>query len=271
MNYLTLLNKTPGIGLNITRLPYRPKGTKTLTKKVYQYLQIDKQNLKTEDIEEVLIDFIVEKSWLDKHKAEDNDIILNHYTKYGWDELYTENISKDNNFIYYQSNATSFSYFAISLKYATALIENITSNTIMIPFRLYGIAYKTETHQMPSGTPFIIENTNTGEMIEGITGIGPNPGAYSVILHGHVGDLVNIKIGSDAYNASFSTILREDMTTIDFLLNENMGGFVPMNKENIFLSRMSKVRTIVFINSIVIFLILITAFIMIIKRIRSKK
>jgi len=268
---LTLHNKTPGIGLNITKLPYRPKGTKAMLKKVYQYLKIDKSNLAQENIEEVVIDFIVEKSWLDKHKAKDNDIILNHYTRFGWDELYTENISGDNNFVYYESNTTSFSYFAISLKYPTSLVENITSNSIMLPFRLYGIAYKTEKDQMPAGTQFTIINTNTGETVKGITGIGPNPGAYSVVIHGQIGDFVTIKIGSEAYNASFSTVLREDLQTIDFLLNKDMGGFVPMNKENIFLSRISKVRTVVFINSLLIFLILLTALILLLRNRRKNE
>jgi len=267
---LRLRNITQGIGINITKLPYRPDGTKTLTKKVYQYLKIDKQNLNDENIKEAEIEFIVEKSWIEKNKAKDNDVVLNHYTKSGWNELDTVNVSKDAMFVYYQANTSGFSFFAISLKYAVQLIENITSNTILNPFSLYGIVYKTETQQMPAGTPFIIENTNTGETVDGITGIGPNPGAYSVVMHGHEGDLVSIKIGSDNYNASFSTILRQDTNTINFLLNEEMGGFVPMTKENVYLSRISHVRTIVFINSALIIVILLVSLILFIQKIRRK-
>lgn len=267
---LSLRNRTDNVGVNILELPSRPKETKSLDKKVYQYLKIDKQNFQNENIAEASIEFVVEKSWLAKQNAKDNDIVLNHYTKRGWNELETENKSRDEKFVRYQSTATSFSFFAISLRYLLPLAENITVNIILTPFRLYGVAYRTETQQMPVGTPFVIENTNTGEAVDGITGIGPNSGAYSVLLHGHEGDAVTIKIGDPSYNASFSTILREDMKTINFLLNEEMGGFVPMTKENVYLSRVSNVRMIVYINSALILLMLIAALLILLKYMQGK-
>ena len=81
--------------------------------KAYQYVKIDLDNFKDEDIIEANIEFVVKKSWLNETKTNRDNIKLYRYDG-TWNELSTEFVKETEGNVYFKSTSPGFSYFAIS-------------------------------------------------------------------------------------------------------------------------------------------------------------
>ena len=85
----------------------------------YQSFQIDVIGLNDTNIESVVIDFKVNKTWLDESGIVD-DIVLYRKQDKGnqWDELLTTFVSSDDDYYYFTTTSSGFSSFTIALKIA---------------------------------------------------------------------------------------------------------------------------------------------------------
>lgn len=99
-----LLNKTekPSIGI-------------LSGKKVYGYLEVQKTKITDNDIEDILIQFKINRSWHKENKVGYDNVSLYRYTT-KWIELPTIKSEIDDDYIYYNATSLGFSYFAIAEK-----------------------------------------------------------------------------------------------------------------------------------------------------------
>jgi PGF-pre-PGF domain-containing protein len=240
--------------LKVEELNERPKDGSRISRRVYKYLRIE--NIGQADIKEAIINFTVDLGWLNENGIGYDQIVLSRYTKDGWQDLITKNVSKDNNFVYYIAKTPGFSYFAITIKEGVIVksVLNPQISRLALPYRISGTIYKFgKFRQADLGTRFTIENLNTSEIISGKTGIGPNPGAYSVLLHGRGGDLIKIKIGD--IEKEYLTRLK-DVDNLDFMINIGNMGFTRITGYTLF-ELPNRPLLLFFISSVFIFLLII--------------
>ena len=83
--------------------------------KVYQYLKINKKNLKDTDAQSFTVSFRVTKAWLTENKLASGDVALYRYSN-GWNELTTSVASSDATYVNYDADTPGFSSFAIGTK-----------------------------------------------------------------------------------------------------------------------------------------------------------
>ena len=200
--------------LKVEELSERPKDASRISKRVYKYLKIE--NVNQINLEEAVINFTVDLNWLNQTGIKYDDIALTRYTKEAWQDLVTDNISRDDKYVYYIAKTPGFSYFAISVKEGVKVkdILNPQISKINVPYSISGIIYKFgKLKQVSQETIFIIENLNTSETLIGKTGIGPFTGAYSVLLNGNYGDKIKINV----MGKEFLTTLK-DVDNLDLML-----------------------------------------------------
>jgi PGF-pre-PGF domain-containing protein len=70
----------------------------------------------SKNIKTAIIEFSVEKSWLEEHNAKPEDVVLQRYADDTWETLETTKTNQDDTKIYYQATTDHFSPFAITLK-----------------------------------------------------------------------------------------------------------------------------------------------------------
>jgi len=94
---------------------------------VYRYLRITTQNLDNENIENVNVQFKVEKSWLEENNLNPHTVLLNQYSEEEgkWNGLVTEMVGEDDDYYYYEASLQGFSVFAISAGEETAAFWRI--------------------------------------------------------------------------------------------------------------------------------------------------
>ncbi|MBN1156135.1 PGF-pre-PGF domain-containing protein [Candidatus Woesearchaeota archaeon] len=90
-----------------------------LTVPIYKYIQIT-NSYKEGDLNNIVISFRVEKYWLASMKLSEQDIALYHFTNNQWYVLPTTFKSSDADYAYYESETSSFSYFAVGERRAVA-------------------------------------------------------------------------------------------------------------------------------------------------------
>jgi PGF-pre-PGF domain-containing protein len=262
--------------IEIEKISERPKALKRMSKKVYQYIKIEKKNFIDNYIENAIINFKVRRKWLEENGIKENDIVLSRFNGTKWEELFTINKSKDDRYIYYEAKTPNFSYFAITIK-SGVITKNILKpiiSSIKMPHRISGIIYKDyEKKQVPRGTSYVIENLNNSEIIYGKTGIASNSGGYLALIHGNDGDWIRIRIRDTKLNTSFSTVLKGDMDNLDFILNKRkreftqITGFSPLEIKAKYPLVKLRRNTINFIIVIVLFI----SFISVVRVILKKK
>jgi len=87
--------------------------------KVYQYIVVETENL-DDNVENVEIEFKVQKSWFDTKKYDKEKISLIRYHD-GWSTLNTTIVNEDNSYVYYTAKSQGFSIFAVKV---LELVEN---------------------------------------------------------------------------------------------------------------------------------------------------
>ncbi len=129
---INIKNPASNVEVSVTKLDSKPAAiTQEATGKVYQYIEINKKNLKDDDISNAAINFKVEKSWLTENNADENGVVLNRYTTL-WNELETSKISSEPKYAYYKALTPSFSYFAVSAKEKAVPEETGAANISVI-------------------------------------------------------------------------------------------------------------------------------------------
>ena len=83
---------------------------------VYQYLNIASENIAAEDVEKVLIEFRVERSWVDNEDIDEGTITLCRYNAEAneWTSLPTEKIGEDAIYLYFSAESPGLSVFTIT-------------------------------------------------------------------------------------------------------------------------------------------------------------
>ena len=108
-------NSVNNVRINIIKLPGKPAYVvHELKGKVYHYIEINKSDIRDEDINKTLIRFRVEKSWINANNINESTIALNRYTADGWKRLPTIKISEDGENVYFEAEFSGLSLFAIT-------------------------------------------------------------------------------------------------------------------------------------------------------------
>ena len=110
--------------IRVTEIPV-PKPPKV---KVYGYVKIEVESEDNKTVEGT-ITFNVSKDWLNKHGIDKNQIVLMKYVDGKWIELKTRVIGEDKQYVYYEAETPSFSYYAIAAKEVTPTITPTVTPT----------------------------------------------------------------------------------------------------------------------------------------------
>lgn len=111
-------NEAQNVKITVTKYDGKPAEVSvSKSGKVYQYLQINAQNLGTK-LDKATVQFRVEKSWASSNGLDKDEIAVYKFdeTVNKWNELQTTFSSEDSTYYYYDAELDSFSYFAISEK-----------------------------------------------------------------------------------------------------------------------------------------------------------
>jgi PGF-pre-PGF domain-containing protein len=104
--------------------------SKKPSKNIYQYINIENENIDSQNIDEVKFEFMVEKIWLLENNISQGDIILLRYLEDSeeWQALSTKLIDSGAALITYEATSTGFSTFAVGIKQGPEDEEIIITN-----------------------------------------------------------------------------------------------------------------------------------------------
>jgi PGF-pre-PGF domain-containing protein len=114
---IAVKNPVNNIRIRIKKLEQKPADvTVNLTGKVYHYIEIEKTNIRDEDINKTTIKFSVDKLWIRENKVNESTITLNRWNGISntWQKLPTRKIDEDQETIYFESETSKLSIFAIT-------------------------------------------------------------------------------------------------------------------------------------------------------------
>jgi PGF-pre-PGF domain-containing protein len=114
------------------------KGISTLVSEappgeVYKYMNIwvgDTGFATSDNIENAVISFKVEKSWVSDNDIQSSMISLYRYNDNNWKELETQKVKEDERYLYFESETPGFSPFVI-----TGIKKESSSGTAVVPLR----------------------------------------------------------------------------------------------------------------------------------------
>ena len=115
---IEVTNPAQNVKITVTKHDGKPAAVSVAkTGKVYQYLQIDAQNLGT-NLDKASVLFKVEKSWVSSNGLDKDKVSVYKFDESSgkWNELQTTFSSEDDTYYYYDAEVSSFSYFVISEK-----------------------------------------------------------------------------------------------------------------------------------------------------------
>lgn len=114
--HIEVNNKANNVRITITKLAGQPASvTRTITGKVFQYLQIDTENLASDNIKTAIMQFNVTKAWLTINNASAEDVTLNRYVNTsGWRRLKTTKLSESPTDVMFEAETPGFSIFAVT-------------------------------------------------------------------------------------------------------------------------------------------------------------
>jgi PGF-pre-PGF domain-containing protein len=114
-----------------------------------------------QNIENAVVNFKVEKSWLQNNSVDRSSITLNRYNDSKWNALQTDFSGEDDTYLYFAAKTPGFSPFAITGKVGaqsqpstSGVEQNNTSNTTIV-------GQTTEQAQSPAASPSGKENSKT--------------------------------------------------------------------------------------------------------------
>jgi len=105
-------SKATGVSIKVEKLESKPAEiVHEVDGKVYSYFKITHDNIQ-DKLEKAIIEFQVNKSWINSNNIDSDTVALNRYTT-EWENLPTEKVSHDESYIYYKAVTTAFSVFGI--------------------------------------------------------------------------------------------------------------------------------------------------------------
>ncbi len=111
---VTVKNSVAAVYIDVAKLPGKPATVvHEVIGKVYQYIEINKTNIKNEDINKTKIKFAVSRSWINANNISADTVALNRFTT-KWDKLHTSKVNETADEIEYEAESPGLSYFAIS-------------------------------------------------------------------------------------------------------------------------------------------------------------
>jgi len=135
-------NKANNVKIDVSRLEDKPNYViKDVSGVVYQYIKVEKTNLKDDNIKEVKIKFSIEKSWMTNNDIDKSTISLYRYQDDTWIKLSTYIVGEDVNNVNYEVDTGKLSLFAIAgeskstektISTTTTVNVSITTTTGMI-------------------------------------------------------------------------------------------------------------------------------------------
>lgn len=110
---ISVKNPANNVKITITKLDKKPATiVHEVTGKVYKYFEITHQNIE-ENLDKAVIEFQVEKSWIEENNINESTVALYRYTT-EWEKLPSKKVSEDADYVYYRAETPGFSVFAIS-------------------------------------------------------------------------------------------------------------------------------------------------------------
>ncbi len=124
INVKTAVNN---IEITVTKADSRPAEVTAPSGRVYNYLKIDKTNITDSSINNITIDFQVEKSWLTANNINTSTIALNRYTT-AWIKLPTSENGYNATHMFFRAVSPGLSVFTITAN-AVGEAANATTTT----------------------------------------------------------------------------------------------------------------------------------------------
>ena len=130
---ITVRNPVKTVTITVTKLAGQPATvTKTVSGKVYKYMEITTTNLPDNSTDRIKIQFQVNKSWISSNKINRATVALNRYKDGVWQKLTTKEVSEDNGYIYYEAETPGFSTFVVTGE-ETAVTTALTRTIVTTP------------------------------------------------------------------------------------------------------------------------------------------
>ncbi|MBI2076686.1 MAG: PGF-pre-PGF domain-containing protein [Candidatus Aenigmarchaeota archaeon] len=137
-------NSANDVRITVTKLTGQPASvTHTISGRVFQYIEINTENLASDNIKSARVQFNVTKAWLINNSASDEDVILNRYINTtGWQKLKTTKLSESPVEVLFDAETPGFSVFAVTTEKtitttttanATTTVPATTAATTTIP------------------------------------------------------------------------------------------------------------------------------------------
>ncbi|MBS3165028.1 PGF-pre-PGF domain-containing protein [Candidatus Woesearchaeota archaeon] len=184
--------------IDVEELPGRPRAAGSrLPGPVYGYLSISLLPSEEEPrAERVTVDFSVPLSWLASLNVSSSEVRLFHYDGQ-WEALPTTPLGERDDLALFRAEAPSLSYFAIGLAGPIPEPERLMGDVVVVAppvnsVSIGGIIYARNGRQVRRGTLFAVENPETGECVEGRTGIAKDTGRFSAMLQASEGDMLHV-------------------------------------------------------------------------------
>ena len=120
-------NEAQNVKITVTKYDEKPAEVSvSKTGKIYQYVQIDAQNL-ADKLNKANVQFKVAKTWTSTNGLDKNEIAVHKFDESNnkWNQLKTIYSSEDSSYYYYDVELDSFSYFAIAEGSAVSDAETI--------------------------------------------------------------------------------------------------------------------------------------------------
>ncbi|UCD02692.1 MAG: PGF-pre-PGF domain-containing protein [Candidatus Aenigmatarchaeota archaeon] len=118
---ISVNKEVENIQINVESVDAVPEVIDKPTEVVYEYIEIEKEVLREEDIDDIGIGFMVEKTWLLENEIENHShVSLFRLVVDEWTELPTRKVSEDDENVYYEALSPGLSYFAIGITAAVA-------------------------------------------------------------------------------------------------------------------------------------------------------
>jgi PGF-pre-PGF domain-containing protein len=111
---LSVLRDAENVTLVVQQLTGRPSGVSDPSGSISNYFEITAEKLENTSVSSAAITFKVAKSWLAEENVDENSVILMRYHSDQWENLTTEKLSEDENYIYFTATTPGFSVFAVS-------------------------------------------------------------------------------------------------------------------------------------------------------------
>ncbi|MBN1502265.1 PGF-pre-PGF domain-containing protein, partial [Candidatus Woesearchaeota archaeon] len=155
--FFSVSNQVNDGKLTVQRLSGKPAAVShEISGKVYQYLKIDQENLENSVTSSFRIRFKVEKGWLEENGVNSNNLVLKKYSE-EWNDLPTNKLNSDSDYVYYEAITSGFSYFAIAEKSQVTTSTEVaaTSTTSTTTTLTETVTLSTTTTTTPKRAEFL--------------------------------------------------------------------------------------------------------------------